>query len=233
MSNFEIFWSKFSQSGGYVDYLIGLQNTAIIAVLGLVIGFIIGSLVALVKFIPSNKWPVKILKGIGDVYVTVLRGTPMIVQLLLVHFALFPMMGLGWVNSVAQAVIVFGLNSGAYMAEIIRSGVNAVDPGQMEAGRCVGLSYSESMIKIVLPQAFKNIVPTIGNEFITLLKETSVVSFIAVIDLTKSMDSIANSTYEYFVPYIFLAITYLILVLGISYGIKLLERRLKKNERHQ
>ncbi len=231
MSNIEIFWKEFSQ-GGYKDYLIGLRNTAIIAVLGLVIGFIIGSIIALVKFIPSKKWPFKILKGIGDVYVTVLRGTPMVVQLLLVHFALFPMMGLGGLNTVVQAVIVFGFNSGAYMAEMIRSGVNAVDPGQMEAGRCVGLSYSESMIKIVLPQAVKNIIPTLGNEFIALLKETSIVSFIAVVDVTKSMESIANSTYEFFIPYIFLAITYLVIVLIISFGIKKLEKRLKKNERH-
>ncbi len=231
MNNIEIFWKEFTQ-GGYKDYLTGLKNTAIIAVLGLVIGFAVGSIIALVKFIPSKKWPFKILKGIGNVYVTVLRGTPMVVQLLLVHFALFPMMGLGGVNTVVQAVIVFGLNSGAYMAEMIRSGVNAVDPGQMEAGRCVGLSYSKSMIKIVLPQAVKNIIPTLGNEFISLLKETSVVSFIAVVDVTQSMESIANSTYEFFIPYIFLAITYLVLVLIISFGIKKLEKRLKKNERH-
>lgn len=146
------------------------------------------------------------------------------------HFALFPAIGLN-IPSVAEAVIIFGLNSGAYMAEILRGGINAVDIGQMEAGRSLGFGFVQTMIRIILPQAIKNILPTLGNEFIALIKETSVVSFIAVLDLTKSLQNIANSTYEYFVPYIVLALTYLILVLGITALIKLMEKRLARNER--
>ena len=135
------------------------------------------------------------------------------------------------IPSVTEAVIIFGFNSGAYMAEILRSGINAVDGGQMEAGRSLGFGFVSTMIRIILPQAIKNIWPTLGNEFIALIKETSVVSFIAVLDLTKSLQNIANSTYEYFVPYIVLALTYLVLVLGITALIKVMERRLARSER--
>jgi polar amino acid transport system permease protein len=134
-------------------------------------------------------------------------------------------------DAVVEAIIIFGLNSGAYMSEILRGGINAVDAGQMEAGRSLGFGFGETMLRIILPQAIKNILPTLGNEFIALLKETSVVSFIAVIDVTRSLQSIADSTYEYFVPYIVLAITYLVIVLAITYFIRIMERRLSKNER--
>lgn len=230
MSNWEIFWEKFYTQGGYENFLQGLANTAIIAVFGLIIGFFLGCLLAVINIIPSKSIPTKILRGVAGVYIAVFRGTPMVVQLLLLHFALFPMMGLD-IDSVAEATIIFGMNSGAYMAEIVRSGVNGVDKGQLEAGRCVGLGFAASMVRIVLPQAIKNILPTIGNEFITLLKDTSIVSFIAVVDLTKSLKMIADSTYEYFVPYIVLAAVYLVIVLAITGLLKLLEKRLKRNER--
>ena len=154
----------------------------------------------------------------------------MVVQLLLMHFALFPAMGLD-ISSVVEAMIIFGMNSGAYISEILRGGINAVDKGQMEAGRSLGFGFTRTMTKIILPQAIKNILPTLGNEFIALVKETSVVSFIAVMDLTKSFQNIAASTYEYFIPYIALAAVYLVIVLIISKLVKMMEKRLAKNER--
>ncbi len=230
MSNIEIFCRKFFDQGGYKNFLLGLSNTAIIAVFGLLIGFLIGCVIATVKIIPSKNPVLKIAKGVCDVYVAIFRGTPMVVQLLLMHFAFFPAIGLD-IDSVLEATLIFGLNSGAYMAEILRGGINAVDKGQMEAGRSLGFGFGTTMFRIILPQAIKNILPTLGNEFIALIKETSVVSFIAVVDLTKSLKSIAESTYEYFVPYIVLALTYLVLVLVITWLIKIMERRLAKNER--
>lgn len=225
-----IFVRAFIEKEGYKNFLIGLQNTALIAVLGLLIGFLIGCLFAVINIVRYPSLPVRILKAIVNVYITVFRGTPMVVQLLLLHFAVFPLIGFV-IPSEWEAVIIFGMNSGAYMAEIIRSGINAVDEGQMEAGRCVGMSFAATMIKIVLPQAVKNILPTIGNEFISLVKETSVVSFIAVMDITKSFQTIGNSTLEYFVPYIMLAIVYLVIVLLFTVLLKNLEKRMKKNER--
>ena len=230
MKNIEIFCEKFFDQGGYKNFLIGLSNTAIIAVFGLLIGFLIGCVIATIKILPSKSPVLKVVKKICDVYIAIFRGTPMVVQLLLMHFALFPAIGLD-IDSVVEATLIFGLNSSAYMAEILRGGINAVDSGQMEAGRSLGFGFGATMLRIVLPQAVKNILPTLGNEFIALIKETSVVSFIAVVDLTKALKSIAESTYEYFVPYIVLALTYLILVLVITWLIKLLERRLAKNER--
>ena len=229
MRNIEIFCQQFFEYGGYKNFLKGLSNTAMIAVFGLLIGFLIGCVIATVKLIPSKKLPVKIANGICDVYVALFRGTPMVVQLLLMHFALFPALGLN-IEPVMEAVIIFGMNSAAYMAEILRSGINAVDIGQMEAGRSLGFGFTETMLRIVLPQAIKNILPTLGNEFIALIKETSVVSFIAVVDVTKSFQNIAASTYEYFVPYIVLAIVYLVLVLAITWLIKLMEKRLAKSD---
>ena len=230
MKNIEIFCRNFFEYGGYKDYLKGLSNTAIIAVFGLLIGFVLACVIAFVKILPSKKIPTTIAKKVCDVYVAVFRGTPVVVQLLLMHFAVFPAIGVN-INNVAEGVIIFGLNSAAYMSEMLRSGINAVDKGQMEAGRSLGLSYGNTMLRIILPQAIKNILPTLGNEFIALIKETSVVNFIAVVDVTKALTSIAESTYEYFVPYIVLALTYLIIVLFITWLVQIMERRLQRDER--
>lgn len=218
------FYDKFITQEGYKLTLEGLKNTAIIAVLGLVIGFIIGAVITLIKMIPSEKKIVKAAKAICAAYVTLFRGTPLVVQLLLCHFAIFPALNID-ISYVAEAVIVYGLNSSAYLSEAIRSGINAIDKGQEEAGRALGFGFLATMTKIILPQAVKNILPTIGNEFIALIKETSVANLIAVTDLTKSLMAIANSTYEYFVPYIVLARIYLALVIIISGLLKILERR--------
>lgn len=227
---FNIFIEAFITKEGYKMLLDGLRNTAVIAVLGLFIGLIIGSIIAIVKLAPIKNAFFKVLQILGDIYVAVFRGTPIVVQLLLTHYVLFPVMGID-LSPLTEGVITFGMNSGAYISEIMRSGILAVDSGQMEAGRSLGLSYFKTMLKIVLPQAIKNILPTLGNEFIALIKETSVVSFITVVDIYKAFQSIANSTYEYIVPYLMLALVYLVLVLIITYFVKLIERRLRASDK--
>lgn len=236
----DIFVRQFVTLEGYKIVLEGLLNTVVIAVFGLILGFILGSLIAVIKAVPSYKKPVAVVfQKLADVYITVFRGTPMVVQLLLIHFVVFPVMGIDFKNIimgnfvvqgvVIEAIMAFALNSAAYISEIMRGGINSVDKGQLEAGRAVGLSYPRTMISIVLPQAFKNVLPTLGNEFITLIKETSVASFIAVVDLTKAFQNIANSTYEFIVPYCILALFYLVLVILITMLIKLLEKRMKNS----
>ena len=226
----EVFVKQMIELEGYKKVLEGLGNTALIAIFGLLIGMVIGCLLATCKILPKTSISVKILSGFSDVYVAIFRGTPMVVQLLLIHFVLFPIMGIH-IPTILEAVLAFGLNSGAYVSEIMRGGILSVDIGQTEAGRALGLNYGQTMIRIVLPQAIKNVVPTLGNEFIALLKETSVVSFITVVDLTKSFQNIANSTYEYIIPYIVLALIYLVLVLAVTGIIKLIERRLRAGDR--
>ena len=230
MSEIQIFIDKFFDQEGYRLFFEGLTNTAIIAVSGLLIGFLIGSVVAIVKLIPGKNPIVAFFRAICDVYIALFRGTPMVVQLLLLHFALFPMLGIN-IDGVAEACLIFGLNSGAYISEIMRGGINAVDKGQMEAGRSMGFGFTQTMVRIIVPQAIKNILPTLGNEFIALIKETSVVSFIAVMDITKSLKAIAESTYEYFVPYIMLAVVYLVIVLVITWLVHLMERGFSKSDR--
>lgn len=216
--------------GGYKTALQGLLTTVEIAVLGLIIGILLGTLIALCKVMPKYKLPARILSWVCNVYVAFFRGTPMVVQLLLGYFVLLPMLGI-IADGILVAIVIFGLNSGAYVSEIMRAGIQSVDRGQLEAGRAVGLPYWTAMLKIVIPQSIKNILPTLGNEFIVLIKETSIVSFIAVVDLTKAFKAIGDATYEYIIPYVMLALVYLILVLGITALIKRMERRLNRNER--
>lgn len=224
------FYDVFINAKGYVKVLEGLLNTVIIAVCGLLIGILIGTLIATVRVLPKYKLLPRVLNGFCSFYVAMFRGTPMVVQLLVFYYALIPL--LGWnIPSVQVAIIVFGLNSGAYISEIMRSGIQSVDPGQMEAGRAVGLSFGASMMKIVIPQAVKNILPTLGNEFIALIKETSVVSFVAAADLYVAFSYIASNSYEYMVPYLFMALIYIVLVMVISLFVKLIERSLRKSDR--
>jgi len=241
MSIWQIFVRQFVTLEGYKLVLEGLLNTLIIAVFGLILGFLLGSLVAVIKTIPSNK---KVVVGffqrIADFYIAIFRGTPMVVQLLIIHFVLFPVLNINFKNIVVgnfviqgvviEAIIAFALNSGAYISEIMRGGINSVDKGQLEAGRALGLSYPKTMIRIVIPQAFKNVLPTLGNEFIALIKETSVASFIAVTDLTKAFQNMANSTYEFIIPYVVLALFYLVLVLIITLLVKVMEKKMKKGQ---
>lgn len=235
MENFdkkiEEFLHTFIDSGGYKTVLEGLKNTLLIAVLGLVIGIVIGTLIATVRVLPKYKRLPKILNGVCSAYVGFFRGTPMVVQLLVFYYVLLPIIGVK-LSSVTVAFWVFGLNSGAYISEIMRGGIQSVDGGQMEGGRSVGLSYGNTMLRIVIPQAIKNILPTMGNEFIALIKETSVVSFIGATDLYVAFNNIGSNSYEFMVPYLVMAIIYIILVLGITILIKLMERSLRKSDRN-
>ncbi len=225
------FVKQFITRKGYLNVFKGLGVTVEIAVLGLLIGVVIGTLIAVVRVMPKYKLLPRILNKICGCYVELFRGTPMVVQLLIGYWVLLPALDIQVNSGVPVAIIVFGLNSGAYVSEIMRGGINSVDPGQMEAGRAVGLPYATTMMKIVVPQAVKNILPTLGNEFIVLIKETSIVSFIAVLDLYKSFKQMGDPTYNYTVPYLMLAVTYLIMVLLISAGVKAMETKLKKSER--
>ena len=229
MSSWDIFWREMIDRGGYTLVLQGLRTTVVIAVCGLLIGLVLGSILAIFKLLPRGRVS-HVLGWISNIYVALFRGTPMVVQLLIVHFVLFPAIGLH-IPAEVEGTIAFGMNSGAYICEIMRGGILSVDKGQMEAGRALGLGYGRTMIKIVLPQAVKNVVPTLGNEFIALIKETSVVSFIAVVDVTRAFQAIANSTYEYIVPYLMLAVVYLVLVLIVTLIIRIIERRLRASDR--
>ena len=234
MGNFDQKVNKFIeifiQQNGYVKVLEGLQNTLLIACSGLVIGILIGTLIATVRVLPKYKTLPRVLNSICGFYVALFRGTPMVVQLLVFYYVLLPIIGLK-MTGVQVAIMVFGLNSGAYISEVMRGGIQSVDPGQMEAGRAVGLSFGTTMIKIVIPQAVKNILPTMGNEFIALIKETSVVSFVGAADLYVAFNYIGSNSYEFMVPYLVMALIYIALVLVITLLVKLLERSLKKSDR--
>lgn len=228
-------WNAFfdTMQNDYFQELLldGLYNTVRIAVVGLIIGIIIGTLIAVVKVAPKVKLINRILDKVCTVYIAVFRGTPMVVQLLLAYYVMLPSLGVKEVDSIIVGMIVFGMNSGAYVAEIMRGGINSVDKGQMEAGRAVGLSYRTTMLKVVIPQAVKNILPTLGNEFITLIKETSVLSFITVYDLYTALTTIGLKNYEKMVPYLVMAIIYIILVLLITLLVKLLENFFARSDR--
>lgn len=228
----DLFLEQLITEGGYKTVLSGLLATIEIAVGGLIIGIILGTLIAIVRVMPKYKVFPRILDRICDVYVAIFRGTPMTVQLLIGYWVLLPALGIS-LEAVIVAIIMFGLNSAAYVSEMMRSGIRSVDIGQLEAARAVGLPYSTAMLKIVIPQAIKNILPTLGNEFIVLIKDTSICSFIAVVDVTKAFKNIADANYEYVVPYLFLALVYLVLVLGITALVKVMERRLNRSDRKQ
>ena len=219
-------------SEGYYQQLIltGLRNTMLIAIFGLAIGLVIGIVIGIIKVAPKYKFSMKALDKLSTVYVTIFRGTPIIVQLLVGYYIIIPMFSIT-VDKLIVAIIIFGLNSGAYVAEIIRGGISSVDKGQLEAARALGLTYNTSMIKIVIPQAIKNIIPTIGNEFITLVKETSIVSFISVMDLYNAFNNIGSASYEVMVPYLVMALIYIALIVLISVGVKFIERMLAKSDK--
>ncbi len=214
----------------YMTLIEGFEKTLIITFGALVIGVFIGTIVAMIKVFAHNNPKSKILKFFDvlmNIYLTVIRGTPVVVQLLISFFIIFVSAKDGtWV-----AMLTFGINSGAYVAETIRSGIMAIDAGQMEAGRSLGFSNIQTMWLIILPQAFKNILPAIGNEMIALLKETSVAGYVAVIDLTKAGNQIKNTTYDQINPILLVALVYLVMVMLFTWIIGILERRLRKSER--
>ena len=205
----------------------GLKITLLVTVFAVLIGVVLGFLIAIVRTTHDKTGKLKILNAICKVYLTVIRGTPVVVQLLIIYFVIFGSMD---ISKVIVAVMAFGLNSGAYVAEIFRSGIMSVDSGQFEAGRSLGFNYAQTMIYIIMPQAFKNVLPALGNEFIVLLKETSVSGYIALQDLTKGGDIIRSRTYDAFMPLIAVALIYLAMVLIFTKLVNILERRLRSSD---
>ncbi|HCM24071.1 MAG TPA: amino acid ABC transporter permease, partial [Ruminococcaceae bacterium] len=212
----------------YQYILTGLGNTLVITVFAVLIGVVLGTLVALIRIAHiNNPQKLRVLNGIANLYLTVIRGTPVVVQLLIMYYII--VVGTP-ISDVGTAILAFGINSGAYVAEVIRSGIQSVDHGQIEAGRSLGLSERTTMVKIVFPQALKNVLPAIGNEFISLLKETSVAGYIGIQDLTKSGDIIRSITFLPYTPLLTTAAVYLVIVIGMSALLTKFERRLHRND---
>lgn len=205
----------------------GLKVTLEVTFLAVLIGILLGLFVAIVRSTYDKTHKLKILNFICNIYITVIRGTPVVVQLLIIYFVVFASMD---VSKVFVAVMAFGMNSGAYVAEIFRSGIMSIDQGQFEAGRSLGFNYAQTMVHIIMPQAFKNVLPALGNEFIVLLKETSVTGYIALQDLTKGGDIIRSRTYDAFMPLIAVALIYLVMVMIFTKLVALLERRLRNSD---
>ena len=206
----------------------GLLLTLEITFFAVLLGVLLGFSVALVREAHRSTGKFRLLSAIGGIYLTVIRGTPVVVQLMLIYFGIFASVR---ISPILVAIIAFAINSGAYQAEIFRSGIEAVPRGQYEAGRSLGFSYWQTMRRIVMPQAIKNVIPTLANEFIVLLKETSVAGYVALADLTKGGDIIRSRTFSPFLPMLAVALIYLCLVMIFSAGVKYLERRLKTGER--
>lgn len=227
------FYQAFVQEGRWNMYIEGIGNTLKVAVLALILGFVLGLLVAMVRTFHDQRreerpsFLLGVLNLICKIYTTVIRGTPMMVQLLIMGFVIFKSSR----NLVGIAALSFGINSGAYVAEIIRGGLMSVDSGQMEAGRSLGLNYIQTMWYIIIPQAIKNILPALGNELITLLKETSIVTVIGLRDLTKAAQLITGKTYGGFMALFGVALIYLAMVMILSWLVNRLERRLRSSER--
>lgn len=205
----------------------GLKITLLVTVFAVLIGVVLGFLIAIVRTTHDKTGKLKFLNAICKVYLTVIRGTPVVVQLMIIYFIIF---GSVDISKVVVAIVAFGINSGAYVAEIFRSGIMSIDNGQFEAGRSLGFNYAQTMMYIVMPQAFKNVLPTLCNEFISLLKETSVSGYIALQDLTKGGDIIRSRTYDAFMPLIAVALIYLAMVMIFTKLVSLLERRLRNSD---
>lgn len=205
----------------------GLKVTLLVTFFAVLVGIVLGFLVAVVRSTYDKTGKLKLLNMLCQVYLTVIRGTPVVVQLLIIYFVIFGSVN---IDKILVAVMAFGLNSGAYVAEIFRSGIMSIDGGQFEAGRSLGFNYVQTMRYIVMPQAFKNVLPALGNEFIVLLKETSVAGYIALQDLTKGGDIIRSRTYDAFMPLIAVAAIYLVMVLIFTKLVNMLERRLRSSD---
>ncbi|MCR4657835.1 MAG: amino acid ABC transporter permease [Lachnospiraceae bacterium] len=221
------FNQNFIEKDRYKYLLEGLSNTLIMTFCAVLIGIFIGFIIAVIRSTHDNTGKLRVLNLFSNIYLTVIRGTPVVLQLLITYFVIFASVN---VSKMFTAIIAFGINSGAYVAEIIRGGINSVDKGQFEAGRSLGFSYSQTMIYFILPQAIKNVLPALGNEFVVLLKETSVAGYIAMHDLTKGADIIRSQTYSAFMPLVMAAAIYLIMVIVFDSLIKKLERRLRNSD---
>ena len=224
----EDFYLNFIKDDRYLWLLDGLKTTLIITVFALIIGLIIGFLVDIIRSAHDKSGSFKVLNAICRVYLTVIRGTPTMIQLLIMNFVIF---GSVSVNKIIVGGLAFGINSGAYVAEIVRSGIMSIDQGQTEAGRSLGLNFSQTMRLIIIPQAFKNVLPALVNEFIVLIKETSIIGYIGMMDLTKGAMLIQSRTYNAFWPLMAAAAIYLVIVGILTWAMNKLERRLRTSER--
>ena len=229
MSGFkESFYQNFIEKDRWQYLLTGLENTLLITIFAVLIGVAIGFLVAIIRASHDKNGSLKILNFICRVYLTVIRGTPTMIQLMITYYIIFASVN---VSKIFVAVCAFGINSGAYVAEIVRSGIMSIDQGQLEAGRSLGFNYVQTMRLIILPQAFKNVLPALGNEMIVLLKETSISGYVGTMDLTKGGDIIRSTTYEAYLPLFGVAAIYLVIVMLMTAGVNRLERKLRTNER--
>lgn len=222
------FQNNFIDDNRYMYLVEGLGVTLLVTLFAALIGIALGFIVAIIRSTYDKTGKLKFLNVICNIYLTVVRGTPAMVQLLIMYYVIFASSNM---DKVVVAILSFGINSGAYVAEIVRSGIMSIDGGQLEAGRSLGFSYARTMWYIIMPQAFKNILPALANEFIVLLKETSICGYIGLMDLTRGGDIIRSRTYEAFMPLIAVALIYLALVMVLSHFVKLLERRLRSSER--
>ena len=222
------FSQNFLEEGRWHYIWDGLGVTLRVTLFAVLIGLAIGFVVAIIRSTYEKTHKLKFLNFLANVYLTVIRGTPVVVQLLIIYFVIF---GSVRVPKIFVAIVAFGINSGAYVAEIFRSGIMSIDPGQFEAGRSLGFNYIQTMMHIVIPQAVKVILPTLWNEFIVLVKETSVAGYVGVVDLTKAGDRIRGRTFEAFMPLLAVAIVYLCIVIILTQILKVIERRLRKSER--
>lgn len=222
------FYLNLIKDNRYLYIINGLKNTMVITIFATLIGIILGLILALIRTTYDNTKKLKVLNFIAEIYITVIRGTPVIIQLMILFFCIFTWRG---VSGVMVAILGFGMNSAAYVAEIFRSGLMSIDKGQMEAGRSLGLSYVSTLKLIIIPQAFKVVLPALCNEFIVLIKETSVAGYVAVQDLTKGGDIIRSRTYDAWTPLLIVAAIYLALTCLFSSLVKMLEKNLRKNER--
>ena len=224
MNFYQDFYSSIIYDKRYLYILTGIKNTLIIAFFAVILGIILGTLISIINNYYKETGKLKILNWLGNLYVTIIRGTPALLQLMIIYYLIFKSVD---VNLLLVGILAFGLNSAAYVSEIIRAGIESIDVGQKEAGYSLGLSYKQIMKNIILPQAIKNILPALGNEFITLLKETSVAGYIGIMELTKAGDIIASRTYNYFFPLLIVAFIYLILTMGLAKLLNKLERQMK------
>jgi len=218
---------NFIEADRWKILLSGLGVTLEVTSFALILGIFMGFLVAIIRAAHDQTGKLKILNAIAKLYTTVIRGTPVLVQLLIIYFVIFASVD---ISKVFVAVVAFGLNSGAYVSEIVRSGIMSIDRGQLEAGRSLGFNYRQTMFHIIMPQAFKNVLPALGNEFITLLKETSVAGYIALADLTKAGDLIRSRTFSAFMPLLAVALIYLAMVGIFTALLGRLERRLRTSD---
>lgn len=218
--------STFIEASRWKLFVNGFGVTIGITAGALVIGIFLGFIVAIIRSTYDTTGRFKLLNGICKVYLTVIRGTPVVVQLMIMYFIVLASVR----NGIIPAILAFGINSGAYVAEIVRSGIMSIDKGQFEAGRSLGFSYAQTMVHIICPQAFKNILPALGNEFIALVKETSISGYVAVIDITKAGDTVRSVTYAPFFPLIVVAIIYLVIVMGLTKLMNVIERKLRNND---